>query len=255
VPGVYTLTARSDGKPLEVIDQAQPNTAVNPSAALATNGVPQWSIESAGNGYYRIAVQGGRKVLEVLGSATSNGTPLSLWPFYSGNNQLWMIEPVEEGFYKLTAKHSKKAITLNTPEEGGLQQRRYASRPTQQWKLEASAPVALLPTGAPSNVRSVGANQLAVYPNPSNGVLQMVYQLSAEQPIGWVLYNQTGVAVRVSDYRRQTSGAHNQTLDFRALPPGDYNLSLTVGTVNTKHPVLIRRPKAEAPAPQASTTE
>lgn len=253
VPGVYTLKVRSDAKPLEVADQAQLNAAVNPGGAAAS--VPQWSIEPAGTGYYRIAVQGGRKVLEVLGSATSNGTPLSLWPFYSGNNQLWAIEPLEDGYYKLTAKHSGKAITLNTPEEGGLQQRRYGNRPTQQWKLEAATPVALIPAGTmPSNTPGVGANQLSVYPNPSNGVMQMAYQLSAEQPLGWVLYNQKGVAVRVSDYRRQAPGAHHQTLDFRSLPPGDYNLNLTVGTVNTKHPVSIRRPSAEAPA-TTSTAE
>jgi len=251
VPGVYTLKVRSDDKPLELADQTQPNVALNPLAAPAPNKDPQWSIEPAGNGYYRIAVQGGRKVLEVLGSATSNGTPLSLWPFYSGNNQIWAIEPLEDGYYKVTAKHSGKAITLNTPEEGGLQQRRYASRPTQQWKLEAAAPVALLPAGTvPSNTPSVGANQLSVYPNPSNGVMQMAYQLGAEQPLGWVLYNQSGVAVRVSDYRRQTSGAHHQTLDFRSLPAGDYYLNLTVGTTNTKHPVSIRRPKGE----EAATT-
>lgn len=255
VPGVYTLVARSDGKALEVQDQAQPNVAVNPSAALATNGLPQWSIESAGNGFYRIAVQGGRKVLEVLGSQTSNGTPLSLWPFYSGNNQLWAIEPLEEGFYKISAKHSGKAITANLPEEGGLQQRRYANRPTQQWKLEAVTPVALTIAAGVSSTPGVGANQLSVYPNPSNGVMQMAYQLNSEQPIGWVLYNQRGVAVRVSDYRRQNVGAQHQTLDFRSLPPGDYYLNLTVGTVNTKHPVQIRRPSAEAAPPATTPTE
>lgn len=249
VPGVYTLKVRSDEKPLELADQAQINAAANPLGGAAASTVPQWSIEPAGTGYFRIAVQGGRKVLEVLGSATSNGTPLSLWPFYSGNNQLWAIEPLEDGYYKLTAKHSGKVVTLNTPEEGGLQQRRYANRPTQQWKLEAAAPVALIPAGAvPSNTPSVGANQLSVYPNPSNGVMQMSYQLGAEQPLGWVLYNQSGIAVRVSDYRRQTAGGHHQTLDFRSLPAGDYYLNLTVGTVNTKHPVSIRRPAAEAPA-------
>lgn len=255
VPGVYTLKVRSDEKPLELADQAQVNAAANPLGAAAPSTVPQWSIEPAGTGYYRIAVQGGRKVLEVLGSATSNGTPLNLWPFYSGNNQLWAIEPLEDGYYKLTAKHSGKAVTLNTPEEGGLQQRRYANRPTQQWKLEAATPVALIPAGAvPSNTPSVGANQLSVYPNPSNGVMQMSYQLGAEQPLGWVLYNQSGIAVRVSDYRRQTAGGHHQTLDFRSLPAGDYYLNLTVGTVNTKHPVSIRRPSAEAPATTATTS-
>lgn len=249
VPGVYTLKVRSDEKPLELADQTQVNAAANPLGAAAPVTIPQWSIEPAGTGYYRIAVQGGRKVLEVLGSATSNGTPLSLWPFYSGNNQLWAIEPLEDGYYKLTAKHSGKAVTLNTPEEGGLQQRRYANRPTQQWKLEATTPVALIPANAvPSNTPSLGANQMSVYPNPSNGVMQMSYQLGAEQPLGWVLYNQSGIAVRVSDYRRQAAGGHHQTLDFRSLPPGDYYLNLTVGTVNTKHPVSIRRPAAEAPA-------
>ncbi|WP_169515139.1 PA14 domain-containing protein [Hymenobacter norwichensis] len=253
VPGVYTLKVRTDEKPLELADQTQVNAAANPLGAAAPSTVPQWSIEPAGTGYYRIAVQGGRKVLEVLGSATSNGTPLSLWPFYSGNNQLWAIEPLEDGYYKLTAKHSGKAVTLNTPEEGGLQQRRYANRPTQQWKLEAATPVALIPAGAvPSSTPSVGANQLSVYPNPSNGVMQMSYQLGVEQPLGWVLYNQSGIAVRVSDYRRQTAGGHHQTLDFRSLPAGDYYLNLTVGTINTKHPVSIRRPAAEAPATTAA---
>jgi len=93
---------------------------------------------------------------------------------------------------------------------------------------------------------------MSVYPNPSNGVVQMNYQLNESLPLGWVLYDQRGVVVRVSDYRRQTAGPHNQTLDFLTLPTGDYNLHLTVGTVTTTQSVVIRHPKSDADDTQAS---
>ncbi|SHL39577.1 Por secretion system C-terminal sorting domain-containing protein [Hymenobacter psychrotolerans DSM 18569] len=248
IPGVFTLMARSDGKPLEVAGDAP--VSKDPGLTSAPAGAPQWEIEEAGSGYYKLTVQGGRKVLEVLGSETSNGAPLSLWPYYSGNNQLWKIEDVGEGYYKLTAKHSNKALTAGTEEEGGLQQRRYGSRPTQQWKLEAAAPKEAAMAGPVANVPVTGSNRLAVYPNPSSGMVQMAYQLGDAQPIGWVLYDQRGSAVRVSDYRRQQAGPHHQTLDFTGLPSGDYNLNLTVGGVTTRQLVSIRRPGAATAEPE-----
>jgi hypothetical protein len=205
-----------------------------------------------GDGLYKIVVQGSNRVLEVLGSETSNGTPLSLWTYYSGNNQLWRIEEVGDGYYKLIAKHSRKALTAKPEAEGGIQQWRYSGREDQQWKIEPATvkpPAEVAGIGA---VQGVGANNMSVYPNPSNGVVQMNYQLTQDMPLGWVLYDQRGVVVRVSDYRRQPAGPHNQTLDFVALPTGDYNLHLTVGTVTTQQPVVIRHPKADVPDPQAA---
>ena|GEM_PF-3184201 len=240
VPGVYTLLARSDGKPLKVEGEAP--VSREPGLAVTPSGPPQWKIEEAGSGYYKLTVQGGRKVLEVLGSSTSNGAPMSLWPYYSGNNQLWKIEDAGQGYYKLVAKHSKKALTAGTEEEGGLQQRRYASRLTQQWKLQASTDQTRPIVGPVENVPVKGANRLSVYPNPSNGVIQMAYQLGEAQPIGWVLYTQDGAAVRVSDYQVQRPGQHHETIDFTGLPAGDYNLNLTVGTTTTRQQLSIRRP-------------
>ncbi|OUJ74229.1 hypothetical protein BXP70_10915 [Hymenobacter crusticola] len=248
--GVFTLKVRTTGTPLEVSEPSHPYTGESLTAASTTPTDPQWKIESVGEGYYRIVVQGSNRVLEVLGSETSNGTPLSLWTYYSGNNQLWRIEPVGEGYYKLIAKHSRKALTSKIPAEGGLQQWRYSGREDQQWKLEPAT--VKPPTMVASNVPGVGANNMSVYPNPSNGVVQMNYQLPESLPLGWVLYDQRGVVVRVSDYRRQTAGPHNQTLDFLTLPTGDYNLHLTVGTVTTQQPVIIRHPKGNTDETQAS---
>ncbi|GGF26768.1 hypothetical protein GCM10011383_42890 [Hymenobacter cavernae] len=248
--GVFTLKSRANSTPLEVIEPSHPYTGEGAAPANAPKD-PQWKIESVGEGYYRIVVQGSNRVLEVLGSETSNGTPLSLWTYYSGNNQLWRIEEVEGGYYKLTAKHSRKALTAKLAAEGGIQQWRYNGHEDQQWKLEpavATQPVLM----AATRLQGVGDNNMSVYPNPSNGVVQMNYQLPQEQPLGWVLYDQRGIVVRVSDYRRQTAGPHNQTLDFLTLPTGDYNLHLTVGTKTTTQPVLIRHPKADMPDPQAS---
>lgn len=252
-PGVYVLTSRTTGKPLEVVDPARPNSRAYQDAGVALaggrSGAPQWRIESLGNGFYRLLVPGNNKVLEVLGSSTSNGTPMNVWTYYSGNNQLWSIEPTEGGYYKLLAKHSKKALSVRDSVDGAVQWR-YSGKESQMWKLSPvpdEEPAPLLMAGARPGV---GAHKMSIYPNPSNGVVQLRYELPEEIPMGWVLYNQNGAPVRVSDYRRQKAGAHHQTLDFTGLPPGDYNLRMTVGTVTTREQLQLRKQRpAEAPAP------
>ncbi|OON69668.1 hypothetical protein B0919_06975 [Hymenobacter sp. CRA2] len=254
-PGVYILTSRTTGKPLEVLDPARPNSRAYQAAGLtpveAAKTAPQWRIESLGNGYYRLLVPGNNKVLEVLGSSTSNGTAMNVWTYYSGNNQLWRIEPTEHGYYKLLAKHSNKALSVRDSVDGVVQWR-YSGKEGQMWKLtpvQEEAPAPLIMAGARPGV---GANKMSIYPNPSNGVVQLRYELPEEIPTGWVLYNQNGAPVRVSDYRRQSAGPHHQTLDFTGLPAGDYNLRMTVGTVTTREQLQLRKssaPEAGAPAP------
>ncbi|GAB2966546.1 hypothetical protein GCM10027048_41340 [Hymenobacter coalescens] len=254
-PGVYVLTSRTTGKPLEVLDPSRPNSRAYQAAGLtpveAAKTAPQWRIESLGNGYYRLMVPGNNKVLEVLGSSTSNGTPMNVWTYYSGNNQLWRIEPTEHGYYKLLAKHSNKALSVRDSVEGTVQWR-YSGKEGQMWKLtpvEAEEPAPLIMAGARPGV---GANKMSIYPNPSNGVVQLRYELPEAIPMGWVLYNQNGAPVRVSDYRRQAAGPHHQTLDFTGLPPGDYNLRMTVGTVTTREQLQLRKPSAVEPEPATS---
>ncbi|QHJ09371.1 PA14 domain-containing protein [Hymenobacter busanensis] len=251
-PGVYVLTSRTTRKPLEVIDPSRPNSRAYQQAVAGTVAVdggrssaPQWRIESLGNGYYRLLVPGNNKVLEVLGSSTSNGANLNLWTYYSGNNQLWRIEPTEHGYYKLLAKHSNKALTAKDSIEGGLQQWRYSGKENQMWTLQAvQAEEERMPVGMPGRP-GIGANNMSIYPNPSNGIVQLAYTLPAEIPMGWVLYDQRGAAVRVSDYRRRPAGNHHQTLDFTGLPAGDYNLRLTVGATTTRQQLQLRSSSAQ----------
>lgn len=249
---VFMLKSKANNTPLEVVDESRPFRGTQAAAMPGRSTPAQWKIESAGEGFYRLLVQGSSKVLEVLGSSTSNGAPLSLWSYYSGNNQLWQIEDAGDGYYKLIAKHSRKALTAKDSADGGIQQWRYKGEPTQQWKLEPATIEVPATTLAANNMPGIGANKMSVYPNPSNGVVQMHYQLAETMPLGWVLYDQRGIVVRVSDYRKQAPGQHNQTLDFTSLPAGDYNLHLTVGTVTTTQPLVIRRPKAEPASPTAA---
>ncbi|RTQ46498.1 T9SS type A sorting domain-containing protein [Hymenobacter gummosus] len=252
-PGVYVLTSRTTGQPLQVLDPSRPNSRAYQDAGVTAPGArseaPQWRIESLGNGYYRLLVPGNNKVLEVLGSSTSNGTPMNVWTYYSGNNQLWKIEPTENGYYKLLAKHSNKALSIRDSIDG-IVQWRYSGKEGQMWKLtpvQEETPAPLIMAGARPGV---GAHKMSIYPNPSNGVVQLRYELPEAIPMGWVLYNQNGAPVRVSDYRRQNAGAHHQTLDFTGLPPGDYNLRMTVGTVTTREQLQLRKQRpADAPAP------
>ncbi|WP_286130714.1 PA14 domain-containing protein [Solirubrum puertoriconensis] len=261
--GVYILTSRAGNKPLEVIEPGRPNSRAYTEAGAGgpvvegRSTAPQWRIESLGNGYYRIGVQGSNKVLEVLGSATSNGTPMSLWTYYSGNNQLWRIEPAEGSYYKLIAKHSNKALTAKDSIEGGLQQWRYSARVDQQWKLEAVAQedaVSPVAAAAPADLKGTGSYNMSIYPNPSNGVVQLRYALPEEIPMGWVLYNHNGAPVRVSDYRRKAAGNHHQTLDFTGLPAGDYNLRMTVGANTTRVQLQLRKPSAGETAPSGEAS-
>ncbi|TGE23080.1 RICIN domain-containing protein [Hymenobacter metallicola] len=265
-PGVYVLTSRTTGKPLEVVDPYRPNSQAYQPAAIGAGGVaapttrntaPQWRIESLGGGYYRLMVPGNNRVLEVLGSSTSNGADLDLWPYYSGNNQAWRIEPAgPQGYYKLVAKHSNKALTAkdsaNVATEGAIHQWRDNGRENQMWKLEPIKGEEPALTAMAGSKPGVGAHKMSIYPNPSNGVVQLRYELPEEIPMGWVLYNQSGAPVRVSDYRRQPSGPHHQTLDFTGLPAGDYNLRMTVGTVTTREQLQLRSPKPSVPTPSGN---
>ncbi|WP_139255167.1 RICIN domain-containing protein [Hymenobacter psychrophilus] len=247
--GLYVITVRSTGKPLEVT-QDRPATL---SEQLAMAGAPpaadaQWRLEPAGSGMYRLMVPGSNKVLEVLGSSTSNGAPASLWTYYSGYNQQWKVEPTGDGYFKLISKNGRnKALTDKDSTDGGIQQWRYSGKLTQQWKLTPAKAAEEPVLAGATTARKIGDNGMSVYPNPSSGVMQMAYSLSEAKPLGWVLYNQNGVAVRVSDYRKQPAGAHHQTLNFTGLPSGDYYLSLTVGASNTRQVVSIRRPSSVTP--------
>ncbi|UOQ71962.1 PA14 domain-containing protein [Hymenobacter cellulosilyticus] len=255
-PGVYVLTSRTTGKPLEIDDPSRPNSRIYNGLGTASkeadsrNQEPQWRIERLADGFYRLVVPGNNRVLEVLGSSTSNGAEMDLWPYYSGNNQVWRIEPTENGYYKLLAKHSNKALTAKDSAAGTIQQWRYTGKENQMWKLKPAKSEEPTAVAMASSKPGVGANKMSIYPNPSNGVVQLRYELPEEIPMGWVLYNQNGAPVRVSDYRRQPKGAHHQTLDFTGLPAGDYNLRMTVGTVTTREQLQLRNPKAD-PVPTA----
>lgn len=242
--GVYTLKARTNGLPLEVAEEGQYTDS------KTTAPPTQWLIEPADEGYYRILVQGGTKVLEVLGSSSSNGAPLNLWPYYHGNNQLWRIQEAGDGYYTLVAKHSQKAITVKDSTSTSLQQWRYTGEANQQWRLEAVA--ASKAPAKPVPLVGNGMYKVSVYPNPCNGVAQLRYQLSEDIPLGWVLYDSHGVAVQTSDYRRQGAGPHHQTLPLLTLPTGNYQLHLTVGSVTTMQPLLIRHPQGGDPQQQTA---
>jgi hypothetical protein len=255
-PGLYVLTSRTTGKPLEIIDPSRPNTRAYDAvgsvstAADSRSAAPQWRVDRLADGFYRLVVPGNNRVLEVLGSSTSNGAEMDLWPYYSGNNQVWRIEPTEDGYFKILAKHSNKALTVKDSVDGSVQQWRYSGKQNQMWKLKPAKEQEATPIAMAGSKPGVGAHKMSIYPNPSNGVVQLRYELPEEIPMGWVLYNQSGAPVRVSDYRRQTAGAHHQTLDFTGLPAGDYNLRMTVGTVTTREQLQLRNPKVD-PTPTA----
>ncbi len=91
------LAPKSGGKhskTLIVIDQ---KTTQNQAAM-------QWTLKSAGGGYYSFVQKISNQAVDVKRSGTANGTPLWLWTKHNGNAQKFRIQSAGGGYYYLIPK-------------------------------------------------------------------------------------------------------------------------------------------------------
>jgi len=140
--GTYNIVDRNSGLDADVYQ------------ALIANGTPvhqyqdngganqAWTVNSVGNGNYRIMGVPSRRALDVVGSGTANGTLIDIWPYNSSSaNQQWSITATSGGYYRLTPQNATgscldvqhSATTNGAP----LEIWTYGGSNSQQWKFQA----------------------------------------------------------------------------------------------------------------------
>ena len=99
----------------------------------------QWTLEKAGDGYFKLAAKDSQKVLEVNGASTEDGANVVQNEFADKDNQKWKIQYIGEGFYKLTAKHSGMCLTVSegSKEDGAnVIQSQDNGSDAQKWRMD-----------------------------------------------------------------------------------------------------------------------
>ncbi|AKA01905.1 elongation factor Tu [Streptomyces noursei ZPM] len=145
IPARARLVAKHSGKVLDVDGGAAKND--NGGRVQQWDWVgwdnQKWSIEGAGDGYYRLVAKHSGKVLDVSGGPgeTRNGARVHQWSWVDGDNQKWHIEPVGDGYYRLVAKHSGKVLDVDggaAKNDNGtiVQQWDWVGWDNQMWRLE-----------------------------------------------------------------------------------------------------------------------
>jgi hypothetical protein len=124
------------------------------TGAQVTNGTPvhqymdngganqNWTVNSLGNGNYKIIGVPSRRALDVIGDGTANGTLIDIYPFHSTYlNQQWAITATSGGYYRLTPQNATGSCLdvqhSATTNGASLEIWTYGGGNSQQWKFQA----------------------------------------------------------------------------------------------------------------------
>lgn len=136
----YRLVNRATGKPIGVYGASTADGAKIVQWTDDDDPDQQWTLASAGNGYYNIINVNSGKALDDTNGSTSNGTQMQQWTTGTGNsNQQWQITPLGNGSYTITNRTSGLVLDLTNGafSDGTPIQQWQAGpgNPNQQWEL------------------------------------------------------------------------------------------------------------------------
>lgn len=110
--GVYSITSKLSGKPIEITGAS---TAAGANVIQwANNGGDhqKWIVTHEGNGDYSIINLLSGMALEVFDFSTADGGNVVQYDFWHGDPQLWTLSSQGNGYYAVLNKHSGKALDL-----------------------------------------------------------------------------------------------------------------------------------------------
>jgi len=141
--GFYTLTSRSSGKVLDVLDASKLDGAKIQQWKLNGNVAQHWKIEPVAGapGYYTLTSRCSGKVLDVLDASTQDGAKIQQWKLNGNAAQHWRIDPVAAapGYFTLTSRCSGKVLDVldaSTQDGAKIQQWKLNGNAAQYWKLD-----------------------------------------------------------------------------------------------------------------------
>ena len=173
----YRLTARHNGKVLQVMNSGMDNQA-DVNVGNWTGGANQlWKMEVLDDGTYRITAKHSGRSLDV-NMGQDNQANVVQHDWHGGDNQHWRPEPLGDGYYRMIAKHSGRALDVNMDDYGNVVQHDWHGGANQQWKIE---PV----TGTDGNSGNVsGTINLTGFWNDDSGGKYRIRQMGNQ--VWWV---------------------------------------------------------------------
>ncbi len=137
----YTITNVGSGHQLEVADSTAANGT---NVQQGTTGADGWTLEDAGNGYYRIYSEvgdGKTYLLDLDYGMVDNGTNIGIWSDTASDAQLFKFVDNGDGTYTICTKATKDesclGVTAGSTEEGAnVVQWACDGSDNQKWTLE-----------------------------------------------------------------------------------------------------------------------
>jgi len=214
--GTYYIQNRNSGIYMDV---AGPSTDDGASVIQwpfngGTN--QQFILTHLGNGLYKIIARHSGKSLDVKDFSRNDGAFVQQWTYGGWPNQQFIIESTGDGFYKIIPKHDGKVVEIGwmkTDPGVNVQQWTYHNSLSGHWRF-----IPVLGGGGSEAVsieQSSKADNLEVYPNPSENSLNFLYPSDLS---GATVEIVDGIGDRKIGAKKLTEG----TLDISQLAPGVY---------------------------------
>lgn len=150
--GYYQVIANHSGKVLDVSGVSTADLAVVHQWAYVGGNNQQWKLQFDAQGYYQLVARHSNKLLDVKSSNQTEGGEIVQYTANGTQAQQWSIEPrtcvntapnfSSTACYRITARNGGKAVGVlngSTADAAQIRQQTYASRASQQWKLQVNA--------------------------------------------------------------------------------------------------------------------
>jgi hypothetical protein len=138
---VFKLVSAVSGSTIDVSGQSTANGAQIVEESNSGGLSQEWTVQSAGNGYYNLINNNSGLALDDTNGSTSDGTVMQQYQIVgTGNsNQQWMFTSLGNGYYSITNKTSGLVLDLtngNTANGTPIQQWSYSSGDAnQEWEM------------------------------------------------------------------------------------------------------------------------
>lgn len=146
--GVYSITSKLSGKPIEITGASKAAGANVIQWANNGGDHQKWIVTNEGNGYYSIINLLSGMALEVFDFSTADGGNVVQYDFWHGDPQLWTLSSQGNGYYAVLNKHSGKALDLygfDTSNGANIAQWAFWGGDPQQWQFTKIANVGAAP--------------------------------------------------------------------------------------------------------------
>ena len=166
------------------------------------------------------------------GGADANSTKTYNWNLPTDCYKLTVFDAYGDGLYSQYSANPQPNGDYNVIDGTG------------QWLLTGSANFGEERTGGwkasqPAGVEeSVLDRTLAVYPNPTNGVVNVSYRLETGAPVSVEVMNVLGERVFATN-NREVAGLHTQIIDLDGLSDGLYFFTINAGDVKSTRKITL----------------